>query len=719
MQASSLDSWTRPSSTKPEAAPAPVPHQLPDRTLQPNACVICQRRKVKCDRTDPCLNCVKHRVQCEYRAPAPPRRRKRQSPDPQLHAKVRRYEQILQQHGVRVDDLDRSRRPDKSFERASSLAGATSDSGIETKYGPETSKSNSSNGHRKPKPPENAPYAATSEEFKHLEELLESSDHEGNRKPGPGLIQQAYDKLHADGSGLLFGFSVNHDLKRMHPGPINIFRLWQTYLDCVYPLSMIFHAPTVQQQILDASADLENISESTEALMFAIYHAAVVALPQEDCEAMFSLPQPVVMNKYMLATQQALNAAKLLKNHDITVLQALVIFLVGRLAHIKRRLWWQIVVLDTRVAELSGAGTSILTALFDTHLPSNVNDSNLKPEMGEISPDHPGTSDMTFCLARYEIISFLKHSNTTSFFLEGAWAKPDTVLATLAEKDHAIDELEQRLEEKYLRHCDPQITLHFLTKMFSRTAVYRMRLIAHHPRHYPDKGASMPTEEKDLLCRLSLNMIENDNITQRNKPADKFSWFINTNLQFPALIYLISELRHRTGGELADRGWQAISESFQYRMSFIAERKQLTMFQAIAALTLKAWQARETGARAHNEPMPEPPDCILTLRRTFGEPPPPPSGLKEGSVAGGPEHPHTPADAATAHGHPGEGRPDLVPGAANNETAPEPGTNPTEWSPIDWTYWDELIQNWEPQIPDGSEQFDFGQPFNIGAAAAR
>lgn len=385
----------------------------------------------------------------------------------------------------------------------------------------------------------------------------------------------------------------------------------------------------------------------------------------------------------------------------------------------RRRLWWQIVVLDTRVAELSGAGTSILTALFDTHLPSNVNDSNLKPEMGEISPDHPGTSDMTFCLARYEIISFLKHSNTTSFFLEGAWAKPDTVLATLAEKDHAIDELEQRLEEKYLRHCDPQITLHFLTKMFSRTAVYRMRLIAHHPRHYPDKGASMPTEEKDLLCRLSLNMIENDNITQRNKPADKFSWFINTNLQFPALIYLISELRHRTGGELADRGWQAISESFQYRMSFIAERKQLTMFQAIAALTLKAWQARETGARAHNEPMPEPPDCILTLRRTFGEPPPPPSGLKEGSVAGGPEHPHTPADAATAHGHPGEGRPDLVPGAANNETAPEPGTNPTEWSPIDWTYWDELIQNWEPQIPDGSEQFDFGQPFNIGAAAAR
>lgn len=91
---------------------------------------------------------------------------------------------------------------------------------------------------------------------------------------------------------------------------------------------MIFHAPTVQQQILDASADLDNVAESMEALMFAIYYAAVVALPAEECEAMFGLPQHVVINKYMLATQQALNAAKLLKNLDITVLQALVIFLV-------------------------------------------------------------------------------------------------------------------------------------------------------------------------------------------------------------------------------------------------------------------------------------------------------------------------------------------------------------------------------------------------------
>lgn len=83
------------------------------RPLQLHSCVICQRRKVKCDRTDPCSNCVKHRVQCEYRSPAPPKRRKRASPDPDVHAKLKRYEHILQRHGVSPEELnDKPARPD-------------------------------------------------------------------------------------------------------------------------------------------------------------------------------------------------------------------------------------------------------------------------------------------------------------------------------------------------------------------------------------------------------------------------------------------------------------------------------------------------------------------------------------------------------------------------------------------------------------------------------
>ncbi|KAI4237739.1 MAG: hypothetical protein LQ352_007920 [Teloschistes flavicans] len=722
-----------------------------DRPSKAHSCVICQRRKVKCDRIDPCSNCIKHRVQCEFRSPNPPKRRRRLSPDPDVYAKLKRYEHILQRHGVKPEELnDRSDRPDYplALARAKEASNA-SDSAHGTPH------SSTATAPRAIDVQSSTPYAAISEEFKHLEELLEGSDDE-SRKPGPGVIQKAYDKLHADGSGLLFGFSVNDELKNLHPPVIVIIQLWQAYLKSVYPLTMLFHAPTVQQQIINASADLDNVSSGMEALMFAIYYAAVVALTADDCYLIFGLSQPAVVNKYMLATQQALNAAKLLKTMDMIVLQALVIFLTAsrhsidprslwihcgtavRLGQriglhrdgttiglppfeteMRRRLWWQIVLLDSRIAELSGAGTSILSTPFDTFLPSNVNDSNLSPEMGEMPPEHQGASDMIFCLARCEIGDFLKRANTTFFFFDGAWARSDGTPASLAEKDAAIDELEDRLERKYLRHCDPQITLHFLTKIFTRTALWRMRLVAHHPRHYPDRGASMPTAEKDLLCRLSLNMIENDNIAHRNRSADRFAWYVNTNFQLPAFIYLLSELRHRTRGELSDRGWDAIAEGFQNRIEFIAERKHSPVFKATSALALKAWQAREMDALAQGESgPPPPPEYITTLRCLFGVPPLPKHKRQRREDA---DYPHAAAEGAT----PGTTDYSLRQGTPSNgstagTTAPppsssqQPGEEPSEWSPIDWMYWDELIQNWEPGAADGSGELDFGGAFNMG-----
>lgn len=45
---------------------------------KPYSCVVCHNRKVKCDRKEPCSNCIKASVECLYRPPPPPRRRKRE-----------------------------------------------------------------------------------------------------------------------------------------------------------------------------------------------------------------------------------------------------------------------------------------------------------------------------------------------------------------------------------------------------------------------------------------------------------------------------------------------------------------------------------------------------------------------------------------------------------------------------------------------------------------
>lgn len=114
----------------------------------------------------------------------------------------------------------------------------------------------------------------------------------------------------------------------LHPTPVQIFRLWQTFLTNVNPVIKMFHAPTIQQMILDASSDLAKIPRHTEALMFAIYHISVTSLQDEDCKNMFGEPRSRLLERYSRGTQQALVNSRFLKSLNIITLQALVYYLV-------------------------------------------------------------------------------------------------------------------------------------------------------------------------------------------------------------------------------------------------------------------------------------------------------------------------------------------------------------------------------------------------------
>jgi hypothetical protein len=135
--------------------------------------------------------------------------------------------------------------------------------------------------------------------------------------------------ISSNADSLLFGCPMLKSLVSSHPTPVQIFLLWQTFLDNVNPLLKLFHAPTVQQSILDAATNLENIPQSTEALMFAIYLLSITSLRNNDCERIMGESRPVLFARYSVATQQALINAELLKSSDITVLQAFVLFLVS------------------------------------------------------------------------------------------------------------------------------------------------------------------------------------------------------------------------------------------------------------------------------------------------------------------------------------------------------------------------------------------------------
>lgn len=132
----------------------------------------------------------------------------------------------------------------------------------------------------------------------------------------------------ADEYDLVFGEQNKMDLADLHPPPLHIFRLWQVYLDNVNPLVRILHAPTVQQQILDASADLGRASKNTQALMFGVYCMSIASTSKEECNAFFGKDRELLLAQYHAGARKALTSAGLLGSSDLVVLQAFALYLV-------------------------------------------------------------------------------------------------------------------------------------------------------------------------------------------------------------------------------------------------------------------------------------------------------------------------------------------------------------------------------------------------------
>jgi hypothetical protein len=78
------------------------------------SCVLCQQRKVRCDKNKPCSNCVKAKVECRVVPPQPPRRRKKRLQEKDLIERLKKYETLLSENGVNFEPIGPDLRQDGS-----------------------------------------------------------------------------------------------------------------------------------------------------------------------------------------------------------------------------------------------------------------------------------------------------------------------------------------------------------------------------------------------------------------------------------------------------------------------------------------------------------------------------------------------------------------------------------------------------------------------------
>ncbi|KAL7942879.1 mitogen-activated protein kinase [Trichoderma barbatum] len=581
------------------------------------ACVRCAGRKVKCDRHIPCTACVKHRAECVFQPPPPPQRRRRPgAAGPSIDR--REYPQTrLQAQGH--NPKQSSNPPDtdsRSHLSSQEIRGSQSSS---SEPSGSVSKTQVIQGLGQSMLIDNL-WSRVVEEFHDPEDALRRSSDDSSDA----------ETLNDDFSFVLSGPPISRT-KLLHPPPQQIHELWRTFVENVDPLSKVVHIPTLEKAFHEAANELDTVSRSFEALMFAIYSAAVMSLSDVECEERLHEPRKSLRSRLMTATKAALSRANFMSTASLVVLQALVIYIISardmhepralwtltgvavRVANgmgldrdgallglppfeteLRRRMWWFLKAQDLHNAELCGLPKfrDVGLSSDSTRRPTNINDIELYPGM-PVSPVESGNlTDMTFLAIRYDLLWFAAARVANFRHLGKSLSQWDQDFASegdKAETDQSVKEIEEHLETKYLRRCDPSQPLQLMSMLMARAAIDTIRFMTHHPRRWTSINQAPPFE-RQWVWEVSIRLLEQRDMLQSNPSLKKFAWHAAFTMQWPAFIHVLDSLRANPSTPDAEKAWRLIANTFENNMSmFSGSRKPI--HRAVRSLCLKAYDA--------------------------------------------------------------------------------------------------------------------------------
>ncbi|OTA99367.1 hypothetical protein M426DRAFT_27562 [Hypoxylon sp. CI-4A] len=607
------------------------------------SCLLCRQRKVKCDRRSPCSNCVKADKQCSFVPPVRGKRKRTKPPRESLHAKLKRYEDLLGSLGV---DIEQSRDSDES--------------GSETTSQPDVETGKIMEPH-----PEshNDPFGLEETEHKfiakegtsrYFENALWLNLGDGSHHPEEDGFGEPKEDSQLHESRMFFepeDGDRTGTLASFHPPPQVLSKLKYIYTDRVDPMIKILHLPTFWVALANGLRRPQDMSKGLEAAIFAFYFATVNSLTEEECHGLFSTPRSVILCRYRFAARQALINASFLSTSSLMTLRAYAIFMLCvrnsyrcdtlfvlsgiaiRLARkmglhrdgtslglspfeteMRRRLWWHLIHMDFRTSDVLDTRPSLDLSYGDTQVPLNVEDEDLHPDMDELPPERQGITCATLCLTRCRIGEILRNFSTSRPG-EMRWEALNSSDFAVSKKDSVIRQVEDHWERKYLRYCDPSNAYHTFVSISMRSSICKMKIFAHNPRPSADRPVKVPKRGRDIVFESALKQLEYFTMVQKGSHGlDKYRWQLGTSYLWKTMLYLLIEARRTKTGPLVERSWQLIGEAFSHCPG-VFEEDTPSVYVALGRWTLDLWDIYVEASKASGLSEPCAPEYISAIRR--------------------------------------------------------------------------------------------------------
>ncbi|KAI1169969.1 hypothetical protein F4777DRAFT_584388 [Nemania sp. FL0916] len=659
----------------------------------PLSCTSCRARKLRCDKQDPCRNCVRSKAECVF--PARKRiQRPRKTKNADLVQRLDRLESIVAKVGGGIGG--RLERQDGETEEAEAEEEAVvmvvdqgepaaaeptppyfPNPGVEVEAAV-SERDQVPGGWRGVTVAQDTTavqymsgqfWASLCDEVGGLRQALEqSTDTDEDDEEEIETSPESFGETGGNPASpdILPGIKAAGSASAIkHPSPDAIRYLASVFFRNVDMHLKILHQPTLSKALDNIAnyPELETeLSPERTALLFAVYYAAVTSLTNAECNQHLGRSRADLSASFQAGIEQALNDASYLNNTQLEPLQALTLYvcclrshngsraswaLLGLLirlaqglgihqdgqggpgsrftpfeAEMRRRLWWQLIVLDIRAAEDRGTSTVIPRGSYNTRLPHNIDDSEFGPETTEPLRDRPGPSDATFSLLA---------AQSSGIFL---WAE-DAPHGNCTE-DETLRRA-RHLEEQFVKNADLTHVGAYLASIIVRLIILKMWLVMRYPLHRrtnnnnqgPGKEVFLSTAEdnspednstarynpnlpapcsttassavaprssvslsRQATLRTAISVIELTNLLETGQYADRIRWWCETYVQWHPLAVALVELCVQTRGELVDHAWQVIEFVFPRWSDKIADAKRGSLWSPIRKLYKKAKAAR-------------------------------------------------------------------------------------------------------------------------------
>ncbi|KAI9745166.1 MAG: hypothetical protein M1818_001444 [Claussenomyces sp. TS43310] len=618
----SAQSPTLPRTSSRAVATAPGASKIRRRNRQITSCLECRSRKLKCDKTQPCVNCTKFRRECTFLA-------KDMDPVSQLKLteikeKVGSLERLLAKDAVHSisassshgesalsddneddeplgadDEKDLEPTPlavsDAAYDESAEADDDLLDLGIrigrmrmtervggffrpkmaaELGFGLAQYSNQSSTRKDEHLPPNGEPFSPTADEY---------------LKPGPSYIIPASSFLFAPGppSALLFDFL---------PSRLAADRLIEQYFVAVHPICRIVHRPIFNMEyeaFWEAlSSGIEPVA-SVQTVIFAAMFSGVVSMDEAIVLRDFGVPKTSLADNLKLGAETALGRANFLRTTKVRTLQGLTMFLIPMCREEVSRAHSVLVGAAVRMAECMGIhrdGETYGLNALETHVRRMIwyqlclldirtceaqgpkpsirkNDFDTKLPLNVDDTDlhssgRPPTAANCWTDATMALIRFECVEMQRSIWIDRPRIEQRKISLTAALGK--IETFRRSMAAKYDHFIDERIPIQKAAKYMKLVLISKLYIMLLH-RYHSSVTTPMRKRLRDMMLSAGVNMLEASMALETMPELSLWSWNVGAYHQYHVAFLLLMDVYFysNSSSKAADRIWPCLDYVFQ------------------------------------------------------------------------------------------------------------------------------------------------------------